>query len=108
MSTPGSSYTRTRLDRIRELVLPDARVTGEPCTQCGYRHPKDLACPLCHGIPVRARNLLRAVDQVLHPEHSVFNLNEVERRSEKRRGPGEVDSHEIMLDGSTLWFGSER
>ena len=51
---------RARLDRIRELVLPDARVTGKPCRVCGYRWPTE-PCPLCGGKPVKAANLLRAV-----------------------------------------------
>jgi len=52
---------RERLDRIRELVLPDAKVKGKPCHVCGYRRPPEVTCPLCRGRQVAAENLLRAV-----------------------------------------------
>jgi len=54
---------RARLDRIRELVLPDAKVRGKPCPTCGYRWPC-APCPLCGGMPVRAANLLRSVGEI--------------------------------------------
>ena len=58
-----SATPRARLDAIRELVLPDAKVRGKPCMQCGYRSLRE-PCPLCGGKPVRASNLLRAVREL--------------------------------------------
>jgi hypothetical protein len=64
MTTPGYDETpRARLDAIRELVLPDAKVRGRACPCCGYRWPY-APCPLCGGQPVRAANLLRSVGEI--------------------------------------------
>jgi len=64
-----SGDARDELVAIRDLVAPGIVLDGEPCKFCGWPYVRRSGyhCPLCGGKPVRVMNMLRAIDEILHP-----------------------------------------
>lgn len=53
--------SRTKLNQIRQLLGAAVTTGAYACPLCGnYRRPRET-CDLCHGRPVEADNLLRAI-----------------------------------------------
>lgn len=94
---PTHSETRGVLDQVR--VLLDVHLVGPRCGFCGGARPYNIhkVCTLCHGRPVDAMNLVRAIREVVSPTHKTLST-ETARRGEVRL-PGQVETGTILTSG---------
>ena len=72
--THGATNSKARLvlDRVRELL--GVCVVGPPCGFCGAARGYNchVPCPLCHGRPVEAENIVRTIREIVSPSNKPF------------------------------------